>query len=122
MKLAAISDDHAVAVREAGEHFDPASILETEFDVTLFKSVLRVYGKNGVMGELEPVKTPAHELCIIVEVSAATQGLATEEAAHTRDNGQNAEARSRVSAYARTAGWSSSGQRSMRRRSLSCSA
>ena len=29
------------------------------------------------MGELEPVKTPAHELCIIVEVAAATQSLAT---------------------------------------------
>ena len=39
--------------------------------------MLRLYGKNGVMGELEPVTTPAHELCIIVEVAAATQGLAT---------------------------------------------
>jgi hypothetical protein len=29
------------------------------------------------MGELEPVRTPAHELCIIVEVAAATQSLAT---------------------------------------------
>ena len=36
-----------------------------------------VYGRNGVMGELEPVKTPAHELCIILEVAAATQSLAT---------------------------------------------
>ncbi|GBE89163.1 hypothetical protein SCP_1501700 [Sparassis crispa] len=35
-----------------------------------------VYGKNGVMGPLEPVKTPAHELCILGEVLAPTQKLA----------------------------------------------
>lgn len=42
-----------------------------------YRIVPHVYGKNGVMGDLEPVKTPAHELCIIVEVAAATQALAT---------------------------------------------
>ena len=42
-----------------------------------YRIIPHLYGKNGVMGELEPVKTPAHELCIIVEVAAATQGLAT---------------------------------------------
>ncbi|HTR87196.1 MAG TPA: acyclic terpene utilization AtuA family protein [Reyranella sp.] len=42
-----------------------------------YRIVPHVYGKNGVMGELEPVKTPAHELCIIVEVAAATQAIAT---------------------------------------------
>jgi hypothetical protein len=42
-----------------------------------YRIIPHIYGKNGVMGELEPVKTPAHELCIIVEVAAATQSLAT---------------------------------------------
>jgi hypothetical protein len=42
-----------------------------------YRIIPHLYGKNGVMGELEPVKTPAHELCIIVEVAAATQSLAT---------------------------------------------
>ena len=42
-----------------------------------YQIISHVYGKNGVMGDLEPVKTPAHELCIIVEVAAATQALAT---------------------------------------------
>jgi hypothetical protein len=37
-----------------------------------------VYGKNGVMGDLEPVKTPAHELCILVQGVAATAELAEE--------------------------------------------
>lgn len=37
-----------------------------------------VYGKNGVMAELEPLRETAvsHELCIIVEVSAPTKALA----------------------------------------------
>lgn len=42
-----------------------------------YRIIPHIYGKNGVMGDLEPVKTPAHELCIIVEVAAATQSLAT---------------------------------------------
>ncbi|MBL6615371.1 MAG: acyclic terpene utilization AtuA family protein [Reyranella sp.] len=42
-----------------------------------YRIIPHIYGKNGVMGELEPVKTPAHELCIILEVAAATQSLAT---------------------------------------------
>jgi hypothetical protein len=42
-----------------------------------YRIIPHIYGKNGVMGELEPVKTPAHELCVIVEVAAATQSLAT---------------------------------------------
>ena len=36
-----------------------------------------VYGKNGVMGALEPVKDAVpHELCILCEVTAATQEVA----------------------------------------------
>jgi hypothetical protein len=42
-----------------------------------YRIIPHLYGKNGVMGDLEPVKTPAHELCIIIEVAAATQALAT---------------------------------------------
>jgi hypothetical protein len=42
-----------------------------------YRIIPHIYGKNGVMGDLEPVKTPAHELCLIVEVAAATQALAT---------------------------------------------
>jgi hypothetical protein len=42
-----------------------------------YQIISHIYGKNGVMGELEPVTTPAHELCIILEVAAATQSLAT---------------------------------------------
>ncbi|MEA2985457.1 MAG: hypothetical protein QOD94_1711 [Alphaproteobacteria bacterium] len=39
---------------------------------------LRVYGKDGTMGPLEPVQTvTSHELCLVLEVTAPTQEIAT---------------------------------------------
>jgi len=39
----------------------------------------KIYGKNGVMGELEPVKEiRSHELCVVVEGVAPTKKLAEE--------------------------------------------
>ncbi|PCH44784.1 hypothetical protein WOLCODRAFT_139234 [Wolfiporia cocos MD-104 SS10] len=35
-----------------------------------------IYGKNGVMGPLEPTKVHAHEICVLGEVLAPTQGVA----------------------------------------------
>lgn len=48
--------------------------LEPERDYKLF---IRVYGRDGTMGPLEPVKTTAHEVCLAMEVTASTQELAT---------------------------------------------
>jgi hypothetical protein len=46
---------------------------------------LRVYGKNGTMGPLEPVKEiRSHELCLLMEVTAPTQEDASAIAAVTR--------------------------------------
>ena len=39
---------------------------------------VRKYGLNGTMGPLEPVKDPAHEVCLVMEVTAETQELATD--------------------------------------------
>jgi hypothetical protein len=36
-----------------------------------------VYGRNAVMGELEPVTMPAHEVGIVLNVTASTQVMAT---------------------------------------------
>jgi len=36
----------------------------------------RCYGKNGVMGELEPAPSPAHELGIVIECVAPSQDVA----------------------------------------------
>lgn len=38
---------------------------------------IRIYGKNGTMGELEPVKEiRSHELCLVFEMTAPTQQIA----------------------------------------------
>ena len=47
--------------------------LEMDKDYSVF---FRVYGRNGAMGALEPVTTPAHEICLIIEVTAPDQELA----------------------------------------------
>jgi len=46
---------------------------------------LRIYGKNGTMGPLEPVKEiRSHELCLVFETTAATQDIASTIAGITR--------------------------------------
>ena len=39
-----------------------------------------VYGRNGVMGAMEPTISPAHELCILVQGVAPTAEMAEEVA------------------------------------------
>ncbi|MGO9017769.1 MAG: acyclic terpene utilization AtuA family protein [Syntrophobacteraceae bacterium] len=44
---------------------------------TDYQTIFHIYGKNGVMGDLEPEKTiRSHELGIVIEVVAKTQELA----------------------------------------------
>jgi hypothetical protein len=46
---------------------------------------IRVYGKNGVMGPLEPVKEiTTHEICLLFEVTAPSQKVASSIASITR--------------------------------------
>lgn len=49
------------------------------FGETGYELHYRVFGKNGVMGDMEPVKeTLSHELCVIVEGIAPTKAMAHE--------------------------------------------
>jgi len=49
------------------------------------KIFYHVYGKNGTMGALEPIKeTLSHELCLIIEVTASTQEVANAIASSAR--------------------------------------
>ena len=49
---------------------------------------IRIYGKNGTMGALEPVKEiRSHELCLIIEVTAPTQEIASSIAGIVRHQG-----------------------------------
>ena len=46
---------------------------------------IRIYGKNGVMGPLEPIKeVTSHEVCLIMEATAPTQEMATSVATIAR--------------------------------------
>lgn len=46
---------------------------------------VRVYGKNGTMGPLEPIKEiRSHELCLVFEITAPTQEIASTIAGVTR--------------------------------------
>jgi len=49
---------------------------------------IRIYGKNGTMGPLEPVREiRSHELCLLIEVTAPTQEMASSIAAIVRHQG-----------------------------------
>jgi hypothetical protein len=49
---------------------------------------IRIYGKNGTMGALEPVKEiRSHELCLLIEVTAPSQALASSIAGIVRHQG-----------------------------------
>jgi len=50
-----------------------------------YRLIFHIYGKNGVMGELEPQKEiTSHELCLILEVVAKDQELANTICAFAR--------------------------------------
>jgi len=49
-----------------------------------YQIIFHIYGKNGVMGEREPIKTVGHELGIVMEVVAKTQELANTICASAR--------------------------------------
>ena len=57
------------------------SQVEERFSGKIYQLFYHIYGKNGVMGDLEPVKEiRSHELCIVVEGIAPTKEMAEEVA------------------------------------------
>nr|WP_303740675.1 acyclic terpene utilization AtuA family protein [Lutispora saccharofermentans] len=55
------------------------SQIRERFGDTGYSVYFKVFGKNGVMGDLEPIKeTKSHELCIVVEGVAPTAEVAEE--------------------------------------------
>jgi hypothetical protein len=49
-----------------------------------YQLLVRLYGKDGVEGEVEPCKEKAHELGLIIEVVARTQEMANDVCAVAR--------------------------------------
>jgi hypothetical protein len=57
----------------------------TPMAATEWRLDIRVYGRDGTMGALEPVKTvTAHELCLVFEITASSQDTANALAQVTR--------------------------------------
>ncbi len=75
--LAAIRDPYTIAHIDEVIGWARAQTAE-KFGATGYELHYSVYGKNGVMGPMEPVKQPAHELCIMVQGVAPTAEMAEE--------------------------------------------
>lgn len=73
-----IEEVKSAVINEVKQTFD--SIISPDD----YKINFRIYGKNAVLGDIEFVKEPAHELGVIVEVVAKTQDLADSICAITR--------------------------------------
>jgi hypothetical protein len=62
-----------------------AEVLGGDADSSRYVFNVRVYGRNGTMGPLEPVtEIRGHELCLVIEATAATQEIATTIASMAR--------------------------------------
>jgi hypothetical protein len=69
-------------------HARVAQIYGTQMERSRYHLHTRVYGRDGTMGALEPVKEiRSHELCLIIEVTAPTQELASSIAGIVRHQG-----------------------------------
>ena len=75
--LAAVRDPYTIAHIDAVIGWARQQVRD-RFGETGYELHYTVYGRNGVMGDLEPVKTPAHELCIMVQGVAPTKEMAEE--------------------------------------------
>lgn len=75
--------DEIEEVTEAvGEHVK--EVFKHKISSADYQLLFRLYGKDGVEGEIEPCKRKAHELGIIIEVVAKTQEMAEDVCAVAR--------------------------------------
>ena len=80
-------DDWAARL-EGRIHARVAQVYGTVLGADGYHLNFRIYGKNGTMGPLEPVKEiHSHELCLIIEVTAPTQEIASSIAGIIRHQG-----------------------------------
>ncbi len=75
--MAAVRDPYTIAHIDAVIGWARQQVRE-RFGTEGYELHYTVYGRDGVMGPLEPVKTPAHELCIVVQGVAPTREMAEE--------------------------------------------
>ncbi len=77
--------DDWVARLEERVHARVADVFRGDPAATRYVFNVRIYGKNGTMGPLEPVtEIRGHELCLVIEATASTQEIATTIASMAR--------------------------------------
>jgi hypothetical protein len=75
--IAGVRDPYSVANIDALIAWARQQVQE-RFGTSGYELYYTVYGRNGVMGALEPVRTPAHELALVVQGIAPTREMAEE--------------------------------------------
>lgn len=75
--IAGVRDPYTVANIDAVIEWAKQQVRE-RFGLSGYELYYTVYGRNGVMGALETVRTPAHELGIVVQGVAPTKEMAEE--------------------------------------------
>jgi Acyclic terpene utilisation family protein AtuA len=75
--MAAVRDPYTIANIDAVIDWARTQVRE-KFGDSGYELHYTVYGRDGVMGPLEPVKKPAHELCLVVQGVAPTRAMAEE--------------------------------------------
>jgi hypothetical protein len=75
--IAAVRDPYSIANIDLMIDWARQQVRE-HFGERGYQLFYTVYGRDGVMGSLEPVRTPAHELCIVVQGVAPTRKMAEE--------------------------------------------
>ncbi|AEV29261.1 Protein of unknown function (DUF1446) [Sphaerochaeta pleomorpha str. Grapes] len=84
--VAGVRDPILIAMIEEVEGLVKESVQEqyNDIDRDSYSINFLNYGKNGVMGELEPNNMAGHELCVVFEVLAQTQDIASSICASVR--------------------------------------
>jgi hypothetical protein len=75
--IAGVRDPYTVAHIDAVIAWARQQVRE-RFGTTGYELHYTVYGRNGVMGDLETIRTPAHELGLVVQGIAPTREMAEE--------------------------------------------
>jgi hypothetical protein len=75
--IAGVRDPYTIANIDAAIDWARQQVRE-RFGETGYELHYSIYGRNGVMGALEPVRSPAHELCIVVQGVAPERAMAEE--------------------------------------------
>ena len=76
--MAAVRDPYTISRIDEVIAWAKAAVRE-RFGETGYQLTYTVYGRDGILGELEPFRNrPAHELCIVVQGVAATKEMAEE--------------------------------------------